>query len=314
MMRYFPLNLYLKKRFGEKVYKIPLDAGFSCPNRDGTLSFKGCIFCNPFGSGTSLKTKGLSLSEQFAYFQEKFTKKYKAKLFLAYLQSYSNTYGPIEKIKQTLEEIKKLPQLAGLCLGTRPDCLDLEKLELIKSYHFQEVWLEIGLQSAKENTLKLINRGHSAKDFLLAVNLSKDFGFKICAHVIAGLPQENKEDFLYTISFLNKLPIHGIKFHNLYVCHNTPLAQLYQKGLYTPLSLSEYIEWLTEALEHLRPDIVIHRLNGDPKPGELLAPSWAQNKRFVLQEFFATLEEKNTWQGKQLGISLKKLQTFFTLP
>lgn len=310
MMRYFPLNLYLKKKFGQRVQKIPLDAGFSCPNRDGTLSTQGCIFCNPQGSGTSLKTKGLSLKEQFSYFQAKFQKKYKAQLFLAYLQSYSNTYGPLEKIKKVLEEISSFPQLAGLCLGTRPDCLDEEKLSLIAKYHFKEVWLEIGLQSAHNRTLALINKGHLKEDFSQAVKRVHSFGFKTCVHVIAGLPQEKEKDFLQTIEFINSLPVQGIKFHNLYICANTRLADLYKEGKYMPLSLKEYVTWLRKGLESLRPDIVVHRLNGDPQPQELIAPTWAGNKQEVIKNILLELEQHDSWQGKARGTSLVELNHF----
>ncbi|SDN42914.1 hypothetical protein SAMN04488516_102109 [Desulfonauticus submarinus] len=301
MQRYLSLNTYLRQQFGQRVQKIPLDANFSCPNRDGTLSTQGCIFCNPKGSGTNLSKHGLSLTEQYLLFQEKFKRKYKAKLFLAYLQSYSNTYGPLEKIKSVLEEIRNFPNLAGICLGTRPDCLNLEKIQLINSFNFKEVWLEIGLQSSNDNTLKIINRGHTAKDFVNSVNLAAKYNIKVCAHIIAGLPLENKKDFIQTIHFLNKLPIHGIKFHNIYVCKNTVLAKWWKQKKFIPFSLEEYITWLGEAIAHLRPDIVVHRLNGDPAPGELLAPSWAGNKALILQAIKNYLEKNNIIQGQKLS-------------
>jgi len=300
MNRYYSLSTYLRTRFGERVQKIPLDAGFSCPNRDGTISRNGCIFCNPKGSGTGLGAKGLSLKEQYLFWQEKFSKKYKAKLFLAYLQSYTNTYGPLKKIEEILEQLKNLPGLVGLCLGTRPDCLDKDKLNLLASYPFQEIWLDLGLQSSNNRTLELINRGHKAEDFARSATLAHKMGLKTCAHVIAGLPRETLEDFLGTIDFLNNLPISGIKIHNLYICKDTPLAKLWRTGVYKPLGMDEYIFWLEQALFSLRPDIVIHRLNGDPSPNELLAPDWASQKHIILKKIKQTLADKNLWQGKSL--------------
>jgi radical SAM protein (TIGR01212 family) len=300
MNRYYSLATYLRARFGQRVQKIPLDADFSCPNRDGTISRNGCIFCNPKGSGTGLGARGLSLEKQYLFWQEKFSKKYKARLFLAYLQSYSNTYGPLKKIENMLKRLEKLPGLAGLCLGTRPDCLDKDKLSLLASYPFQEIWLELGLQSSNNHTLEIINRGHKAEDFAWAVKLAHKMGIKTCAHVIAGLPQETMKDFLQTINFLNDLPISGIKIHNLYICKHTTLAKLWRTGAYTPLSMNEYIHWLERALFSLRPDIVIHRLNGDPARGELLAPDWASYKHIILEKIKQTLTDKNLWQGKAL--------------
>jgi len=294
----FSLNNYLRTKFGQRIQKIPLDAGFSCPNRDGTISTQGCIFCNPHGSGTNFAKQGLSLTEQYLWWMNKFKKKYKCNLFLAYLQSYSNTYGPLKKIQKVLTEIKKLPNLIGLCLGTRPDCLDKQKLELIQSFNFPEVWLEIGLQSAHDKTLIKINRGHDSKCFAHTVQLVNAYGLKTCAHVIAGLPGETKQDFIYTIKFLNDLPIYGIKFHNIYVCKDTMLAKYWQQGKFNPLSLEEYLEWISEAIQILRPDIVIHRLNGDPAPNELLAPAWAKNKQQILNQLFLRLKNKNVYQGK----------------
>ena len=298
MNRFYSLSTYLRTRFGGRVQKIPLDAGFSCPNRDGTISRNGCIFSNPKGSGTGLRAKGLTLKEQYLFWQEKFSKKYKAKLFLAYFQSYSNTYGPLEKIQKVLQELENLPGLVGLSLGTRPDCLDKDKLSLLASYPCQEIWLELGLQSSNNRTLKLINRGHNAEDFAWAAKLAHKMGLKICAHVIAGLPQETVEDFLQTIEFLNNLPISGIKFHNLYICKHTILAKHWRAGAYKPLLFSEYLHWIEQALYSLRPDIVIHRLNGDPARGELLAPDWANNKNIILQKIKQALADKNIWQGK----------------
>jgi len=305
MRRHYSLSTYLRARFGRRVQKVPLDAGFTCPNRDGTLSGAGCVFCNPFGSGTGLSgsgpsDSGMTLAEQWDFWRDRLAKKYKTASFLAYLQSFSNTYGPLERLREVLEELLALPGLTGICLGTRPDCLDREKIALLAEAPVEELWLEIGLQSANNQTLKRINRGHDRETFAWAAGLAAKQGLNVCAHVIAGLPGETPNDFLATVEFINGLPVRGIKFHNLYVCRGSTLAAWWKRGEYAPLSREEYVAWLAEALPWLRPDIVVHRLASDPKPGELLAPDWASDKRTTLKRLDEALKALNTWQGKAL--------------
>ena len=297
MNRYHSLASYLRGRFGVRVQKIPLDAGFTCPNRDGTLSRTGCIFCNPDGSGSGMADQNISLSDQYAFWREKFSKKHNAKLFLAYLQSYSNTYAPMDRFRQVITELSRLPDLAGICLGTRPDCLEPEKLAVLAAQPVPEIWLELGLQSSCDATLQRINRGHDAACFAEAARAAHAHGFKVCAHVMAGLPGEGRREFLDTIDFVNDLPVAGIKLHNLYVCKNTVLAAWWRRGSVRLLSRTEYIDWVLAALSRLRPDMVIHRLNADPAPGELLAPKWAGYKGDVLRALAAALEEKDIRQG-----------------
>ncbi len=297
MKRHYALSDYLRQRFGQRVQKIPLDAGFDCPNRDGAISRRGCVFCNPRGSGSGLLRQGYSLAQQWEHWRERLERRYKARFFLAYLQSFSNTHGPASKLKSTLEQLQPLPNLAGLCIGTRPDCLDQEKIGLLAGFQCSEKWLELGLQSANDATLERINRGHSAEDFTRAVHMASDAGLKICAHVVAGLPGEESEDFLNTIRFCNNQPIHGIKFHNLYVCADSGMARLWQRGEYVPLTMDAYAHLCCEALALLRPDVVVHRLTGDPAPGELLAPDWAANKQALLSCIHRIMEEKDILQG-----------------
>jgi len=296
--RFFTLAEYLRRRFSLRVRKIPLDAGFFCPNRDGVLSFAGCSFCNPHGSGSGLGKQGLSLAQQWEYWKERLSRKHHAETFLAYLQSFSNTYGSIDKLRSVLSEIARLPDCIGLCLGTRPDCLGGEKLDLIASQPFSETWLELGLQSSNDETLARINRGHNAACFAAAVRQAADKDLAVCAHVIAGLPGETPEDFLETIRFLNGLPIRGVKLHNLYVCRGSTLAGDWRNGSYIPLSLASYADQVARAVAALRPDIVVHRLNGDPAPGELLAPDWAGRKTDVLNAVHAKLQARNVFQGQ----------------
>lgn len=305
MNRYHPLATYFRHRFHQRVQKIPLDAGFTCPNRDGTLSTQGCIFCNPQGSGSGMGLQGMSIKEQWAFWREKFTLSRGSATFIAYLQSFSNTYGPLEKLEQTLAAIEALPDLAGLSIGTRPDCIDAEKLACIAKTAanpaIQEVWLELGLQSARDKTLARINRGHDFAAFKKAVHMAAEYRIKVCAHIIAGLPGESLDDFLYTVDQVNALPVHGIKFHNLYVAENTPLAEEWRRGEYRPLSEAIYIDTIVEALPRLRPEIVIQRLTGDPAEGELIAPVWTFSKGDILAAIAAELEKRNTWQGKALS-------------
>lgn len=298
MLRYHSLAHHLCQRFGERVQKIPLDAGSTCPNRDGTLSSNGCTFCNPIGSGTGMDASGYNLESQWLHWQVRLKKRYKAKLFLAYLQSFTNTHGPVERLAALLDSLKDLPGLVGLCLGTRPDCLDAKKLDLIAAFPAPEIWLDLGLQSASDATLEAINRGHDSAAFATAVRMAATRGIQVCAHVIAGLPGESRTDFLHTIDFLNNLPVAGIKFHNLYVCRGSTLAKTWKSGDYEPLGFDSYIDWLVRALTQLRPEIVVHRLNGDPRPEELLAPAWAANKNRILHALHSRMEETNIWQGK----------------
>ncbi|RQD57590.1 MAG: TIGR01212 family radical SAM protein [Desulfonatronovibrio sp. MSAO_Bac4] len=298
MHLYNTLSNYWKNIFSCKVRKIPLDAGFSCPNRDGNISRKGCVFCNDQGSGTGMNKEGLSLREQYSTIRKKLLLKQNSLKFAAYLQSFSNTYCPPDILAKTLSELHDLEDLAVVCIGTRPDCIDHEKVKILKSFPCKEVWLDLGLQSADNNTLKLINRGHKAEDFSHACHMAQKSGIKVCAHVIAGLPGETLEHFLNTINFLNALPVSGIKIHNLYVCQNTALARMWEQGEYVPLQKSEYSQQTALALAWLRPDIVIHRITGDPAPGELLAPDWAGDKMSIINEVRKIMTESSLYQGK----------------
>lgn len=274
----------LRQRFGQRVQKIPLDcgdAGSTCPNRDGTLSHTGCVFCNPLGSGSGLGMGGLSLAGQWEQWRNHFLSAGRASLFLAYLQSFTNTYGPASRFAAVLDQLRPLPDMVGLCVGTRPDCMDAEKAALISSMNCPETWLELGVQSFHDATLVRINRGHTAAQSESAILNAHKARLKVCAHLIAGLPGESPEDFLHSVRRLNELPVQGVKFHNLYVCHHTPLEREYLAGRYTPLTQTQYIELMVEALHTVRPDMLIHRVAADPAEGELVAPLWALDKHLT---------------------------------
>ncbi len=311
MNRYYQLATYFRHRFGCRVQKIPLDAGFSCPNRDGTLSFGGCVFCNPLGSGSGMGKNSTALSEQWAIWRSRYQHTRDAGIFIAYLQSFSNTYGPVEKLTETLNTIERLPGVSGLSVGTRPDCVDQEKLDRIADFAQRlapsspagqsEVWVEFGLQSARDETLLRINRGHDFASFARATHMAAERGIKVCAHIIAGLPGETLDDFLYTVDSVNRLPIHGIKFHSMYVLEHTALAAMWRRGEYVPLTESEYVSAMVHALPRLRSEIIIHRITGDPTEEELLAPRWSTGKRSVMVGIANGLEMAQTWQGRELS-------------
>ena len=297
--RYNNLNTYLRSLFGCRVQKISVDAGLSCPNRDGRVSTGGCIFCNARGSGTGAHTRGLTITDQLLQGKKSLARRYKAKKFLAYFQSFSNTYAPIDKLQKLYDEALAVEDIVGLSIGTRPDCVDLPVLELLQDYAGQHlIWIEYGLQSASDKTLELINRGHDVQCFKDAVRATLNRGIKICAHVILGLPGETRRDILQTARTISDLGIDGVKLHLLYVVKGTPLEALYRQGDYRCLEQQAYIDLVCDFLERIPPEMVIQRLTGDPHPEELVAPQWSRNKSETLQKINEALEIRDTWQGK----------------
>jgi radical SAM protein (TIGR01212 family) len=300
--RYTDFNTYLKNKFGCRVQKVSLDAGLTCPNRDGTLSGGGCIYCNARGSGTGAHARGLSITAQLLAGKAALARRYKAKKFIAYFQSFSNTYGPLSRLKKLYDEALAVAGVVGLSIGTRPDCVDDRVLDLLAGYAARHaVWVELGLQSAHDATLKLINRGHDAACFQEAAIAAKARGLDVCAHVILGLPQETCTHVHATARFLAALPVVGVKLHLLYVVRGTPLERLYRRGAYGCLSQAAYVELVCDFLERLPARVVIQRLTGDPHPSELVAPMWSLRKRDTLAMIHTTLEKRNSWQGKHLG-------------
>ena len=300
MKRYRDFNTYLKEIFGERVQKISLDAGLGCPNRDGTISRRGCIFCDRRGSGTgALINHGLSIAQQIAEAKGFIQKRYKARKFIAYFQSFTNTYAPLSQLKTLYDKALIHKDMVGLSVATRPDCVDREILTLLSSYQAGHlVWLEYGLQSSHDKTLKLINRGHDVACFEQSVLMADEYSINICAHIILGLPGEDREMMLQTARFLSNLPIRGVKIHLLYVVKETQLSELYHKEGFRCLERKEYANLVVDFLELLPPDMVIQRLTGDPIQSELVAPLWAKEKQVNLKLIQITLERRKTWQGK----------------
>jgi uncharacterized protein len=298
--RYTDYNSYLRGLFGERVQKIAVDAGLTCPNRDGRLSDQGCIYCNAKGSGTGAFARGLGIKEQIEAGKIPMMKKYRAKKFLAYFQSFSNTYTSVDNMRQMYDAAFSCDGVVGMAIGTRPDCIDEPRLDLIASYARQYlVWLEYGLQSTHDITLTFINRGHGLKDFEKAVEMTRGRGIHICAHVILGLPGETREMMLDTARYLARSGIHGIKLHLLYVIKNTPLDHLFLAGKYRPMEQMAYVETLCDFLELLPEQMVIQRITGDPHGSELRAPAWAGRYRETFNLIQQTLAQRNTFQGKK---------------
>jgi uncharacterized protein len=300
--RYTDYNTYLRNRFGQRVQKIAVDAGMSCPNRDGTLSDKGCIYCNSKGSGSGLWHQGLSIKDQIETKKIGAIIKYKAKKFLAYFQSYSNTYAECDYLKQIYDQALSSEGMVGMAIGTRPDRIDAPKLDLIESYTGQYlVWLEYGLQSVHNQTLALINRQHTFQDFEAAVKMTQNRGINICTHIILGLPGEDRQMMLDSARVLADMGIHGIKIHLLYVVKDTLLETMWQAGRYVPMMQKEYVETVCDFLELLPKEMIIQRITGDPHADELRAPLWAGRYRETFNMIQQTLEDRDSFQGMRYG-------------
>jgi len=287
--------------YGERVHKIAVDAGLTCPNRDGTLSYGGCIYCNSKGSGTGLHERGMNITQQLITGQKYIVKRYKAKKYLLYFQSFSNTYAPYETLKLIYDEaLNAIDGVIGLSIGTRPDCVDDKILNLLQTYAEKYlIWIEYGLQSVHNNTLIKINRGHDFACFQKAVNSTKNRGIKICVHVILGLPGETRKHMMETARKIGDMGIDGIKLHLMYVVKDTKLDHLYQQGQYQCLEQKEYADLVCEFLEYLPPDMLIQRLTGEPHPKELAAPKWSLDKKGTMELILETMEKQDSWQGKQ---------------
>lgn len=301
---YRDFNSYLRGLFGCRVHKISLDAGLTCPNRDGTLGTSGCIYCNPRGSGTGAARKGLSIKAQIRAAKSYLAGRYKAKKFLAYFQSFTNTYAPLDTLRTLYAQALSDPDVVGLSIGTRPDCVPDPVLDYLKELSRTHlVWVEYGLQSAHDETLEKIRRGHDAACFIHAVERTRERGIPVCAHVILGLPGETLEHMMATARFLSRLDIQGVKIHLLYVVRGTVLESWYGQGRYRCLSREEYVRACASFLAHLPPQVVVQRVTGDPHPDELVAPLWALEKQHNLAALLTFMEREGLFQGKFFSLS-----------
>jgi len=297
--RYYSLNYYLREKFKCKVYKISLDAGFSCPNRDGKINTGGCIFCSERGSGDYAGNSELSIHSQFENIKKIMAKKWKEGKYIAYFQAYTNTYAPLHVLRQKYEEAIKEEDVVALAIATRPDCLSEEILDLLEELNKKVyVWVELGLQTINESTALLINRGYLTGVFDSALKNLRERGIDVVCHVIFGLPGESHEDMLSTVKYLSKKDIQGIKFHLLHLMKNTPMVELYNKGGLKFMEQEEYVELICKAITILPPDIVVHRLTGDAPRSLLIGPLWSLKKWEILNSIDYLLKSKNLYQGR----------------
>ena len=322
MDRYNTLSSFYKEKFGEKTLKICVDAGFSCPNRDGTKGRGGCIFCSEKGSGELIKERTLDISTQVKKYFDSYRAR-RANKFIVYFQNFSNTYDSLENLKQKYDSSLVDKKIVGIDIATRSDCLNEEKVKLIKSYSKNYyVCVELGLQTANENQGDLINRMYTTQEFINAVKLLNKYEIDVIAHIMCGLPGEDRasyfneknKDKLFvkenlqtgkyipdtikeTICLVNSLDISGIKIHSCYVVKNTKINEMYQKGKYNPLELDEYLSDLCYIITHLNKKIIIHRICADGPKDILVAPDWNLHKKWVLNGFNKIMEENNLWQG-----------------
>lgn len=292
-MEYYSLNQYLKDTFGCKVYKIALDGGFTCPNRDGTLGTKGCIFCSGKGSGDFAESRKLSITEQIEYGKKRIEGKIKKGKYIAYFQAFTNTYAPIERLRMLYEEAVVHPDIVVLSIATRPDCLSDEVIKLLCEINkVKPVWVELGLQTIHEKTAKYIRRGYPLSVYDDAVRRLKQTDITVITHVILGLPGEAREEMLKTVSYVGKSKADGIKLQLLHVIKDTELEKEYLAGKFDVLSMEEYVELVADCIARLPKDMVMHRMTGDGDKNTLVAPLWSGDKKRVLNALNKAIRDK----------------------
>lgn len=292
-MRYNNLSSHLRAVFGRRIRKVSVDAGFTCPNRDGTKGIGGCIYCNNSAFTGKTAKRGLDVVEQVRRAVKE------GERVIVYFQPFTNTYAEASVLREMYEKVLSIKEVVGISIGTRADCIDEEIAEILEWLNKRTyLWIEVGLQSASDKTLKLINRGHTVSDFEKAVSELKRRGIKVCAHVIFGLPDETHEDFINTGRFLVKTEVDGVKFHNIQVLKDTELERWYYEGRFLPITLDEYARAVAEVIGLLPENVVIHRVQGDAHPNLIVAPEWAKSKWEIIKAVQKALEELDIWQGK----------------
>lgn len=297
--RYNHLNTYYKNIFGERTLKICIDAGFSCPNRDGTLSNSGCIFCSEKGSGELIKYSNQHIENQVTNFLNSYRGK-RANKFIAYFQNFTNTYDTLENLKEKYDSaLNANDKIVGLSVATRPDCITEEIAKLLASYLDKyNVSVELGLQTSNNNIGKIINRCYSSSQFTESVKILRKYNIEVIAHMMIGLPTETFDDIKNTVDFINKHDIQGLKIHSTYIVKNTILADMYFNKKYEPITLEYYLDSLAYVITHIRKDLIIHRISGDAPKDLLVAPEWNLHKKWILNGFEKLLKGQNLWQGK----------------
>ena len=297
--RYHSLNYFLRQKFGQKVFKIPLDGGFTCPNRDGTLSTGGCLFCNTAGAGDFAGNRASSISQQFSEVTEIMHKKWHDGKYIAYFQAFTNTYAPVSVLRELYYKALQQHGVVGLAIATRPDCLNTQVLDLLEELRAQTyMWVELGLQTIHKQTADYMNLQYNCNDFQLALNNLRNRDIPVVAHIILGLPGESHVEMYQTGEWLANRPIQGLKIHLLHLMKNTQLAFEYKNKPFHLLTKREYVDMVIDYLEILSPDVVIHRLTGDSPRDLLIGPEWSLNKWETLNYIDQRLHERDTWQGK----------------
>jgi len=298
--RYHNLNYYLRQKYGHKVFKISLDAGFTCPNRDGTLSTQGCLFCSARGSGDFAGDRKKGLKEQFDQVKQMMHKKWAQGKYIAYFQAFTNTYAPVEELRKIYSFALQQADVVGLAIATRPDCLPDKVLDLLADFNQQtNLWIELGLQTIHPQTARLVNLQYDYNTFQAALFELQKRNIETCAHIILGLPGESYDDMLETGKKIASLPLQGLKIHLLHLMKGTPLLKLYQEKPFKIISEAQYTKLVVDILEILPPEMVIHRLTGDSPRDLLIEPRWSLNKWEVLNRIDKELVTRNTWQGKK---------------
>lgn len=301
--RYHTLDYEFKKIFGEKAIKLSIDGDFTCPNRDGTIGEKGCIFCSERGSGEFTSDKCKSITEQIIEQKQIMSKKWISNTYIAYFQNYTNTYDTVENLRIKFYEALSSPNIKGLAIATRPDCINEEIAALLSEINSKTfLWIELGLQTANDNTAKFLRRGYKLSQFDYAVNLLKSKNIKIVAHLIIGLPGESKYQIIDSVKYISNLNIWGIKLHMLHIIRNTDLEVYYNKNKFKILSQEEYVNIICDSLECLNSNIVIHRITGDGKKSDLIEPLWSLNKLKVLSDIDMELKNRQSIQGKNTAL------------
>ena len=305
--RYHTWDYYLKSVFGEKVAKVSLDGGFTCPNIDGTISRGGCIFCSKRGSGDfALEITSENLKEQFEAAKNSIRKKWPGiNKYIAYFQAYSNTYADIKILREKYETVLSLKNVVGLSIATRADILDKEILEYLGELNKKTfLWVELGLQSSNDKTAQLINRGHDFRTFMKAAEQLRERNIRVCVHIINGLPGETYDDMIKTVKDISVLNINAVKIHMLYILKDTPLFKLYEKEKFSVMKREDYIQTVADQIELLPEEVIVERVTGDGKADDLKAPLWSLNKISILNDIDKELVRRNTWQGIKRNIEV----------
>lgn len=306
--RYHSLNAFFRKTFGEKVYKVSIAGGFTCPTRDGTLGTEGCVFCNPIGSEPKHYRPGMTVTEQLELATEYVRERHETNHFLAYFQDYTTTYSDVKSLERMYREALDFPGIRGLSLCTRPDCISEDVMDLLKDISKETfVWVELGVQSGCDVTLLRMNRGHTVYDSEVTFEKLHKRDIRTAAHVILGFPGESRKETLATVELVNNSGTAGVKLQNLHIVKDTQLAEQYSKGKLELMRRSEYASLAADFIERTRPDIVIQRVTGEAPPRMLVAPEWAINKLAVMNRVKRELMYRDSWQGKLLGYTMEDI-------